>query len=39
MTSLTVTLLEDPDLIESYATPEYALPFARIENHCFANHG
>ncbi len=35
----TVTLLEDPDLLASYADPAYALAFARIENHFFVNHG
>jgi len=35
----TVTLIEDPDLLESYADPAYSLAFARIENHYFINDG
>lgn len=35
----TVTLLEDPSLIEDFAEPTYALTFARIENHYFRNAG
>ena len=35
----TVTLVEDPDLLSSFAEPAYALAFARIENHYFVNRG
>ncbi len=35
----TVTLLERPDLVAAFAEPRFALAFARIENHYFANRG
>jgi proline iminopeptidase len=35
----TVTLLPDPSLREHHADEEYALAFARIENHYFVNKG
>jgi proline iminopeptidase len=34
-----ITLLPRPELVASFANPEYALAFARIENHYFVNHG
>jgi proline iminopeptidase len=34
-----ITLLPRPELVASFADPEYALAFARIENHYFVNHG
>ncbi len=35
----TVTLLPRPELVAEFAVPEYALAFARIENHYFVNNG
>ncbi|MGI8722300.1 MAG: prolyl aminopeptidase [Geodermatophilaceae bacterium] len=35
----TVTLIEDPDLLEAYEDPAFSLAFARIENHFFVNNG
>ena len=35
----TITLLEQPDLVAEFADPEFALAFARIENHYFINGG
>ncbi len=35
----TLTLLPDAELREHHARREFALAFARIENHYFANHG
>jgi proline iminopeptidase len=35
----TVTLIEDPDLLEAYKDPAFSLAFARIENHYFVNRG
>lgn len=35
----TSTLRPDPDLVGHFAEPEFALPFARIENHYFVNGG
>lgn len=35
----TITLLPEPDLSEAFASPEFALAFARIENHFFFNKG
>ncbi|MBD8553087.1 prolyl aminopeptidase [Rhizobium sp. CFBP 8762] len=35
----TITLLPEPDLSEAFANPEFALAFARIENHFFFNKG
>ncbi|GGP61575.1 prolyl aminopeptidase [Saccharothrix coeruleofusca] len=35
----TVTLLERPDLVAHFAEPQYALAFARIENHYFVHKG
>lgn len=35
----TITLLPEPDLAEAFASPEFALAFARIENHFFFNKG
>lgn len=35
----TVTLLPDPTLSTHHAEPDYALAFARIENHYFINEG
>lgn len=35
----TVTLIEDPLLLEAYRDPAFSLAFARIENHYFVNNG
>ncbi|HUQ56561.1 prolyl aminopeptidase [Lentzea sp.] len=35
----TVTLLPRPELVAEFAVPEYALAFARIENHYFVHNG
>lgn len=35
----TVRLLPDPELVASFARPDYALAFARIENHYFRHGG
>lgn len=35
----TVTLIEDPTLLEAYQDPAFSLAFARIENHYFCNNG
>ncbi|CAM4162760.1 prolyl aminopeptidase [Nocardiopsis rhodophaea] len=35
----TVTLVPDPDIRAQHADPEYALAFARIENHYFVHGG
>ncbi|SEQ04928.1 prolyl aminopeptidase [Lentzea albida] len=35
----TVTLLPRPELVAEFAVPEYALAFARIENHYFVHGG
>ncbi|WP_218133989.1 prolyl aminopeptidase [Lentzea fradiae] len=35
----TVTLHPRPELVAEFAVPEYALAFARIENHYFVNKG
>ncbi|NQX26002.1 prolyl aminopeptidase [Microbacteriaceae bacterium VKM Ac-2854] len=35
----TITLLQRPELIEAWSAPEYALAFARIENHFFVHKG
>jgi proline iminopeptidase len=35
----TVTLFEDPDLLEAFQEPAFALAFARIENHFFVHNG
>jgi len=35
----TVTLIEDPDLLEAYQDPAFSLAFARIENHFFVHDG
>jgi len=35
----TITLLPDPDLSESFGEEEYAIAFARIENHYFVHAG
>lgn len=35
----TVTLLPRPELVQEFAVPEYALAFARIENHYFVHRG
>ncbi len=35
----TVTLTEDPELIDIFSEPRYALAFARIENHYFRHGG
>ncbi|MCU1571220.1 MAG: prolyl aminopeptidase [Naasia sp.] len=35
----TITLLPRPDVVAQFAEPRYALAFARIENHYFANRG
>jgi proline iminopeptidase len=34
-----ITLIPRDDLIATFAEPNYALAFARIENHYFVNHG
>ncbi|MEO7005456.1 MAG: prolyl aminopeptidase [Terrimesophilobacter sp.] len=34
-----ITLLPKPDLVARFADPEFALAFARIENHYFMNRG
>lgn len=34
-----LTLLPRPELVEAFAVPEYALAFARIENHYFVHGG
>lgn len=35
----TVTLRPDPELVGGFAEPDYAVAFARIENHYFVNEG
>jgi proline iminopeptidase len=35
----TITLLQRPDVIATFASPHYAVAFARIENHYFVNRG
>ncbi|WP_410579541.1 prolyl aminopeptidase [Amycolatopsis sp. lyj-108] len=35
----TTTLLPRPELVAEFASPEFALAFARIENHYFVNNG
>lgn len=35
----TLSLIEDPVRVRSFANPAYALAFARIECHYFVNHG
>lgn len=35
----TITLLEQPALVEKFADPEFAVAFARIENHYFVHGG
>ena len=35
----TLSLIEDPVRVRSFANPSYALAFARIECHYFVNHG
>ncbi|NQX12614.1 prolyl aminopeptidase [Microbacteriaceae bacterium VKM Ac-2855] len=35
----TITLLQRPELVEAWSQPEYALAFARIENHFFVHNG
>jgi proline iminopeptidase len=35
----TVTLRPDPDIVAEHSDPDYALAFARIENHYFVNDG
>ena len=35
----TITLLQRPDVIATFASPRYAVAFARIENHYFVNRG
>ncbi|MFI6817912.1 prolyl aminopeptidase [Nonomuraea sp. NPDC050328] len=35
----TITLVPDPDLIATYQDDDYAVSFARIENHYFVNGG
>ena len=35
----TITLRPDPDLIAAFEVPDFALAFARIENHYFSNAG
>jgi proline iminopeptidase len=37
--SSTISLLPRPDMIEAFTAPEFALAFARIENHYFLNGG
>lgn len=37
--SSTITLLPQPETVASFTEPEYALAFARIENHFFVNKG
>ena len=35
----TITLLPDPELSSGFSDPQFALAFARIENHYFVHHG
>ncbi|MBC6469143.1 prolyl aminopeptidase [Actinomadura alba] len=35
----TVTLRPDPELVDHFGEPDYAVAFARIENHYFVNEG
>ena len=37
--SSTITLLQEPDKIAHFSDPAFAVAFARIENHFFANRG
>jgi len=37
--SSTITLLPEPDKIAHFSDPSFAVAFARIENHFFANNG
>jgi proline iminopeptidase len=37
--SSTITLLQEPDKIAHFSDPAFAVAFARIENHFFANKG
>ena len=37
--SSTITLLQEPDKIAHFSDPAFAVAFARIENHYFANKG
>ncbi len=37
--SSTITLLQQPETIAKFSQPEYAVAFARIENHYFRNRG
>ena len=37
--SSTITLLQQPDTIERFTEPAFAVAFARIENHYFMNKG
>ena len=37
--SSTITLLQQPDTIERFTEPAFAVAFARIENHYFTNSG
>jgi proline iminopeptidase len=37
--SSTITLLQEPDKIVRFSDPAFAVAFARIENHFFANKG
>lgn len=37
--SSTITLLQQPDTIAKFSQPDYAVAFARIENHYFRNGG
>ncbi len=37
--SSTITLLQDPDLIDHFTEDAFAVAFARIENHFFMNEG